>query len=216
MKLSMIPALALCVLMLAACAESTDPNRAISAATNKIQVNIEGMTCTGCSGSVVAAVQQIDGVTACSADPATGDVVVALADAADTDAKLLEVETLLQQLEDGKYKVKSITVSYPSRSEPSEPPAAAQPAGEEQSNAESDDQTFVHTSYKVTGMDCSGCSSQIVEAVKQVDGVLNVEADPMTGAVSVAFEDRFDDKRKTDEIKDVIAGLSEGKYSVSY
>ena len=148
---------------------------------------------------------------------------VALADDVDAGAKLLEIEAVLQELQEGKYKVKSITATYPANGEgtpteeaPSEEPAVEEPAADEQASTEPAEEAFVFTAYKVTGMDCSGCSSSIVEAVKAVDGVQTVKADHTTGKVEVAFDDRFDDKRKTDEIKDVIATLSDGKYDVSY
>ena len=225
MKLLTTSALALCLLVLVGCADGNAPDSeaaaTISAATNKVEANITGMDCSGCSSSVVAAVEAIEGVEAASADVATGDVKVALTDDADAGAKLIEIEKVLAGLEDGKYKVKNITATHategkaiPTEAPPTEEPAAEEPAGDEQASAETE--LFVMASYKVSGMDCSGCSSSIVEAVKQVDGVQKVEADHKTGAVSVAFEDRFDDKRKTDEIKDLIGGLSDGKYTVSY
>lgn len=227
MKTLLTSALALCLLIAVGCAEGNAPDPAASAvienATNKVEANIEGMDCSGCSSSVVAAVEAIEGVEAASADVASGDVKVALAEGADTDAKLLEIESVLQGLQEGKYTVKTITASYPANGEAEvskepvkEQPATEEPAAEEQAGSEQAEEVFVFTSYKVTGMDCTGCSSQIASAVKAVDGVHKVEVDHTTGKVQVAFEDRFDDKRKTDEIKDLIAGLSDGKYTVSY
>lgn len=227
MKLLTTSALALFMFVLVGCADGNAPSpetdAVIANATNKVEANIEGMDCSGCSGAVVAAVEAIDGVEAASADVASGDVKVALSDDVDTDAKLLEIESVLAGLQDGKYTVKTITATYPANGEAdlseelnsnepaTEEPADEEPASDEQANAS--DEVFVTASYKVTGMDCSGCSSSIVEAVKAVDGVQKVEADHTTGAVSVAFEDKYDDKVKADEIKNVIAGLSDGKYT---
>lgn len=220
MKTLLTSALTLCLLIAVGCAEGNAPNAeteaTIANATNKVELNIEGMDCSGCSGSVVAAVEAIEGVEAATADVASGDVAVALADGVDAATKGIEIEAVLQELQEGKYTVKSITASSPAEGEgtPSEEAPSEEPASDEQANAESDE-AFVFTSYKVTGMDCSGCSSQIVNAVKAVDGVQKVEADHATGKVEVAFDDRFDDKTKTDEVKAVIASLSDGKYTVS-
>lgn len=223
MKLFATSALALCLTLAIGCAEgnTTTPEAAtlIANATNKVEANIEGMDCTGCSGSVVAAVEQIEGVKAASADVATGDVKVALEDDADGEAKLKEIEAVLASLSEGKYTVIEINAftahqGDPETGEAQETAPAEEPTEDEQASTQ--EQVSVFASYKVKGMDCSGCSSQIVKAVEQVDGVQKVEADHMTGAVKVSFDDRFDDKKKTDEIKDLIASLSNGKYTVSY
>lgn len=228
MKLLATSALTLFLLIAVGCAEGNAPSSEtktiLANATNKVEANIEGMDCSGCSSSVVAAVEAIDGVEAASADVASGDVKVALADDADTDAKLLEIEAVLQDLQEGKYTLKSISAWHnPENSEVTKPappaseePAAEEATGDEQAGTEPVEEVFIFASYKVTGMDCSGCSSQIAKAVEQIDGVKQAEADHVTGAVKVSIEDRFDDKRKTDEIKDVIAALSDGKYTVSY
>lgn len=228
-----LPALALC-LMLTACADSTTPapDAEITEAANKVEANITGMTCTGCSGQVCDAVEKVAGVTKAWADPKTGQVTVALEDDADTDAALKEVQATIIGLSDGKYSINEIAYvssqtkacaegctkdccKTPAEDAPAEDAATDERATEEQAGTESTE-AFVFTSYKVSGMDCSGCSSQIVKAVEQVDGVKQIEADHVTGAVKVSIEDRFDDKVKTDEIKDLIAGLSNGKYTVSY
>lgn len=231
MKLLTPSALALCLLVFVGCAEGNAPSpetdTVIANATNKVEGNIEGMDCTGCSGSVMAAVEAIEGVTACHADVATGDLEIALKDDADSDAKLKEIKAVLTALEDGKYTVKTINVSIteveegtkgdaePTEESATEEPAAAAPAVDEQAS-EVAETTFVMTAYKVKGMDCSGCSGEIVKAVEAVEGVQEVKADHMTGTVKVAFADEAKaDEAKADEVKDVIAGLSDGKYTVS-
>ena len=235
MKLFTTAAVALCLFMFVGCdAADTEtpptPDTRIIDANNKVQANITGMDCTGCSGSIVAAIEKINGVTAAHADVASGDVIVALEDGIkDPEAVKAEIEATILGLSKGKYAVKTINVSIADVEDAAkdqalpaedpaavEEPAAQEPATDEQASTEPAEEAFVFTSYKVTGMDCTGCSSQIVKAVEQVDGVKQVEADHMTGAVKVSFEDRFDDKVKTDEIKGVIAGLSDGKYTVSY
>jgi copper chaperone CopZ len=226
MKTLLTAALTLSMLFAVGCADGNAPspetNAVMANATNKVAANIEGMDCSGCSSSVVAAVEAIDGVMAATADVATGDVEVALEDNADTDAKLEEIQTVLVGLQEGKYTVKTISASGAQKDKtadepkPAEEPAQDEPAGDKQAVTEPVEEAFVFTSYKVTGMDCSGCSGEIESAVKQVPGVVKVKADHMTGAVKVSITDDFDDKKKTDEIKDLIAGLSDGKYTVSY
>lgn len=113
MKLLATSALALCLLVTVGCADSsaptTDTAAAIENASNKVQANISGMDCTGCSGSVTAAVTGIDGVTACYVDLASGDVSVALADDADAEMKMDEIKTAITELSDGKFTVNTIT-----------------------------------------------------------------------------------------------------------
>ena len=220
MKLLATTALTLCLILLVGCADdnapSTETSATIANANNKVEANITGMTCSGCSGEVVAAVEDIDGVKAASADFETGDVKVALEDTADTDAKLKEIKSVLAGLSDGKYKVKTITATPPADSEPSptQQPDNQKSAADEQAGSEAT-QASAYTSYNVTGMHCDACSSQITEAVKVVKGVKQVNADYKTGKVEVAFEDQVDDKVKTGEVKSVIAGLSSGRYTVN-
>lgn len=116
MKMLTTAAVALCLLIFVGCDAADNqtpptPDTMITAATNKVQANILGMDCTGCSSSVEAAVAKIDGVTGCSADVKSGDVVVALKDDADAEAKKAEIEQVIASLSDGKYKVKTITVA---------------------------------------------------------------------------------------------------------
>ena len=204
------------------CSDTSSPTTTVLSATNKIEMNISGMDCTGCSSSICSAVEQVAGVTGAIADVKTGDVTIALEDRVDASEAKIEISKVILGLSDGKYKVNTITIEGGPNIEPTpalpatpnDTPTEESPADQEQVSSASEVQ--VVASYKVTGMDCSGCSSQIVAAVKAVDGVQKVEADHMTGAVRVSFDDRFDDKRKTDEIKDVISKLSNGKYSVSY
>lgn len=225
MKLLAASAMALC-LFFVGCAETSTsgPATELIEANNQVLANIEGMDCTGCSGSVCAALEQIDGVTMAHADHATGDVKVALSDdVQDPEAVKDAIQATLVGLSDGKYTVNEINTftkedaapatGEAEQTEPADEPAAEQADGDEQANAS--DTVYVTASYNVTGMDCTGCSSQIVRAVEKVDGVQKVEANHTNGSVKVAFADEFDDKVKIDEIKDVIAGLSNGKYTVS-
>lgn len=116
MKMLTTSALALCLLILVGCAEGNAPDaeaaNVISAANNKVEANISGMDCSGCSGSIIAAVEGIDGVTACMVDLKSGDVSVALTDEADAGEKMLEVEKTITSLSDGKFSINSLTVSH--------------------------------------------------------------------------------------------------------
>lgn len=218
MKTLLTSALTVCLLLAVGCAEGNAPDPAADAvianAANKVQANIEGMDCSGCESAVVAAVTAIDGVEAASADAATGDVAVALADDADKAAKLIEIEAVLQELQEGKYTVKSITATPTSEGQdtPNEEPVGDEPADEEQAGIETTD-LFV-AAYAVKGMDCSGCSKEIDFAVEDIEGVKQAKADHKTGTVIVAYEEGVTAESKENEVKAVIAGLSDGKYTV--
>jgi copper chaperone CopZ len=224
MKLLATSALTLCLLIAVGCAEGNAPDPSaesvIANATNKVEANIEGMDCSGCSSAVVAAVKGVDGVEAASADVASGDVKVALKEDVDATEKLLEIESVLQELQEGKYTVKSITASHPADSEgtPTEEPATEEPAEEEPAEEE---QASVETaeyfiaSYAVKGMDCSGCSTEVAFAVEDIEGVSKAKADHKTGQVMVSYEEGVAAETKEQEVKDVITGLSDGKYSVT-
>ncbi|MFK7788960.1 MAG: heavy-metal-associated domain-containing protein [Phycisphaeraceae bacterium] len=129
MKTLATTALALCLLVFIGCAEgnapSPDTEAAITNATNKVEANVTGMDCSGCSSSIASAVEGIDDVTACKVDLKTGDVSVALTDDADGSAKLLEVEKVIQGLSDGKFTVNTITLTTdnPETEVSPEPPA---------------------------------------------------------------------------------------------
>ena len=208
-------------LTLIGCADgSSAPNPEVLNASNKVEATVTGMDCSGCTGSVCSAVEQIAGVTGAQADLKTGKVTVALEDEADSAAISKEIESVISGLSDGKYTVtamhKDDNVDKPAEEEtaPAQDPTPSEDA--EQTSQVETDAVFVSTSYIVKGMDCSGCSGEIETAVKQVTGVTDVKANHMTGKVEVAFEDKFDDKKKTDEIKTVISKLGDGKYTVSY
>lgn len=224
MKTLATSALALCLLVLIGCAEGNAPSPDALAtfenANNKVEANVTGMDCTGCSGSIESAVADIDGVEAVMVDLASGDVKVALSDDAEAQAKMLEIEKTIQALSDGKFKVETITVSTEAEAEtkpveePStEEPASDEPASEEQASAE--DTSFEFTSYKVTGMDCAGCSKDVVFAVEDIEGVSKCEACHKSGTVKVAFKDGVTAEDKAKQIKTVITGLDDGKYAIS-
>lgn len=213
MKLLAAAALSLS-LALVGCGESNvnkpDPNLFTQA--NTATTKVEGMTCSACEGAVCSAIQKLDGVAAVTADAKTGEVKIALKEGA-----TLDLEAVKKAVTDGSAGEFKVTgdLKLPEPATPAQDPANNEPAPDDQAGIETD-KPSVFVSYKVSGMDCAGCSSQIVKAVEQIDGVQKAQADHATGSVQVAFDDRFDDKKKTDEIKDLIAGLSDGKYTVSY
>ena len=223
MKLLALSALALCFAIVGCGESASGPDADIMAATNKVEANVQGMTCSGCTGQVCSAIEnKVAGVTGAYADLKTGTVTIALEDDADTQAAAKEIETLIAGLSKGKYTVsdvKAITADdAPATDETTDEPADEQaPADDaDQANATDQDSIYILASYKVKGMTCDGCSGEVEEAVKQIAGVQTVKADHSIGTVVVKFDDRFDDKVKTDEIKDLIAGLSDGKYTVQY
>ena len=113
MKRLTTSALALCMLIFVGCADSTTPapNADIANATNKVEASVEGMDCVSCSGAIVSAVEDIEGVTGCHADAKTGAVQVALTNDADAEATKAEVEKVIAGLKDGKFTVSTIAVS---------------------------------------------------------------------------------------------------------
>lgn len=164
MKLFTTSALALCMLVLIGCAEgdATSPEAAdkIANASNKVQANITGMDCTGCSSSVVAAVEAIDGVEAASADVASGDVTVALKDDADAEVAKAEVEKVIAELQDGKYTVKTIMVST----------AAADDHGHDHPHAEGECCGSCKADKK-EGECCGTCKADKTQAEKVIETV---------------------------------------------
>ncbi|MEM9348406.1 MAG: copper ion binding protein [Planctomycetota bacterium] len=192
MKLLATSALALCLMVMIGCAEGNTPSAdaaaTIEAATNKVEANVSGMDCTGCSGSIEAAIAQIDGVTAATADVKTGDVKVALADDADTDATKAEIEKVIAGLSDGKFTVENIEVSIAAVEEDqveSEGETEASETTEEtQADAAGDGTVFV-----VSGMSCSACSDKVTKAVSEIEGVESVSVCHKSGKCSVVGAD---------------------------
>jgi copper chaperone CopZ len=131
MKSLATTALAICLLVIIGCAEGTAPapetTATIAEATNKVEANISGMDCSGCSSSVTTAVNGVEGVTACAVDLKTGDVSVALADDADVEAAKANIEAAIASLSDGKFTVNTIAVSTADdAADDAETPAEAQ------------------------------------------------------------------------------------------
>ncbi|MEM6257135.1 MAG: copper ion binding protein [Planctomycetota bacterium] len=191
MKLLATPALALCLMVMIGCAEGNTPSAdaaaTIEAATNKVEANVSGMDCTGCSGSIEAAIAQIEGVTAATADVKTGDVKVALADDADSEAAKAEIEKVIAGLSDGKFTVENIIVSTATveedqgESQGSEGETEASETAEEtQADAAGEGAVFT-----VAGMTCSACSDKVTKAVSEIEGVESVSVCHKSGKCSV-------------------------------
>lgn len=214
MKLLLAPALALCLAVIG-CAETgpSEPSAEITAATNKVEATVEGMDCSGCTGEVCAAVEQIAGVTGAHADLKTGKVSVALADDADAEAAKAEVEKVIAGLSDGKYTVNTINAISPNQD--AEPADAEGDTDTEPVSRIDESTVYTVASYKVDGIHCAGCSGEIESAVEQVAGVNSVKADHKTGTVVVAYDENTDEGAKSKEVKALIAGLSDGKYTVA-
>ncbi|MBX2851110.1 MAG: cation transporter [Phycisphaeraceae bacterium] len=221
MKLLTTSALALCLAVMIGCAEGNAPSPDALAtfenANNTVEANVTGMDCTGCSGSIESALTSIKGVEAAMADVASGDVKVALADDVDAEAVKAEIEQAIAGLSDGKFKVQTIAVSTAGddhghdHADEEEEGGNEENAGDEQASAE--DTALEFTSYKVSGMDCSGCSTEVAFAVEDIEGISKAKADHKTGTVIVAFDEGVSSDDKREQIKTVIAGLSDGKYT---
>ena len=215
------PALALTFsLGLIGCAESSSgPDAAIAQASNKVQANIAGMDCGGCTSSVCTAVEQVAGVTGAHADLKTGKLTVALEDGADAEAAAKEIETVVAGLSKGKFTISDITTTTATDdAAPAEDDAdpAQEPAedAEQASTVEHETHLVSAHTYKVDGMDCTGCSGSIEEAVQQIAGVKNVKANHEDGLVVIAYDSTIDEEAKEKEVKAVIAALSGGKFTV--
>ena len=59
------------------------------------------------------------------------------------------------------------------------------------------------TTIKITGMSCSGCENRVQNALKNIDGVEEVEADHTTGTVKITAKDEVSE----DAIKEKITDL---------
>ena len=65
------------------------------------------------------------------------------------------------------------------------------------------DEQMSETTIKITGMSCSGCENRVQNALKNIDGVEEVEADHTTGIVKVAAKSEVSE----DVIKEKITDL---------
>ncbi len=196
MKLFTNSALALCLLIMIGCADSDTPSAETDAlianASSKVEANVSGMDCTGCSYGIESALAEVTGVTAAKANHATGEIEVALADDADAEAAKAEIEKVLGVLSNGKYTVNTIAVSTkadaeaeaaeePATEEPADgEPASEEPAAEEQASAD-----LEQTLFTVTGMSCQHCSSKVTKALAEVDGVESVYVCHKSGTATV-------------------------------
>lgn len=59
------------------------------------------------------------------------------------------------------------------------------------------------TTIKVKGMVCGGCENRVKNALSQIDGVENVEANHETGIVKVNADEKVTKETMTDVIKDL-------------
>lgn len=196
MKLLAGSALMFC-LAIVGCADTsggTDP--ANFADTTKVaSTQVEGMTCSGCEGSVCAALKEIDGVKDVKADAKTGEVMIALEDGAKLDTQAVQAAIADLNFTSADIKLpegfcpKGCTKdcckpadedATPDDTTPKEPVTDDQASTETQTEG-----PFYVANYKVTGMDCGGCEWTINTALAKLDGVKACKADAKTGNVEL-------------------------------
>ncbi|MEM7625734.1 MAG: heavy metal-associated domain-containing protein [Planctomycetota bacterium] len=66
----------------------------------------------------------------------------------------------------------------------------------------------------ISGMDCSGCASQVCAAVESVAGVAGSTANLEAGKLTIGLKDGVDTIAAMAEIEKIITGLSNGKYAM--
>lgn len=208
MKLFVAPLLALS-LVLVGCGESAstdtdaDTNARVMNASNRVEAQVDGMTCTTCSGAICDAVNEIEGVTGATADVMTGHVVVALEDDADAEAALAAIQGAIADL-GGQYTVSEIHTVTPDADAPTHDdmqgeggmPDDAQPMPEVGSDtaaqampeileAQEVPEGVMVVSYTVSGMHCSACAAAIGTEIEKIEGVRGYAADVQAGTISV-------------------------------
>lgn len=70
---------------LAACSRTED---VATMAARSAEFTVEGMTCTGCEGTIATAVKDLEGIETCQASFETGKVVVVYAPARTDEARI--------------------------------------------------------------------------------------------------------------------------------
>lgn len=60
--------------------------------------------------------------------------------------------------------------------------------------------TSMQKEMRVSGMSCEGCESAVAAALRQVDEVVDVDADHRTGKVSVRLRSEVDDASLAEKI----------------
>ena len=233
--MKLFAATALCLsLALAGCGESTSTSgdatlQDIASAPNRVEANISGMDCTGCSGSVCNMAEGIAGVTGAHADPGTGEVILALSEDADHDAVVAAFEEQVVAMSGGeKYTVNTINTvtAEEATEEPAEEEAAPAEEAVEEAAEEAADAgdaaegevvfTGTRVQANISGMDCSGCSGSVVATCQQIQGVANATADHESGDVVLALEDEADAQAVIAAFQAQVTAMAGGeKYTVN-
>lgn len=60
--------------------------------------------------------------------------------------------------------------------------------------------TSMQKELRVPGMGCEGCENSVATALRQLDEVVDVDADHRTGKVSVRLRAEVDDARLADKV----------------
>ena len=190
MRLLAASMLMVCLVFVGCAENATEVSAEIANASNKVEANVDGMTCSGCTGEVCAAVEGIAGVTGAHADVKTGKVSVALEDGVDTEAKMQEIETVIAGLSDGKYKVSAVVDASDSTQTPADKDdEQMQENGEEPQADATHGDTVYAASYDVKGMTCTACSNKVTQAVTAVEGVESAYVCYKSGTCSVVAAD---------------------------
>ncbi len=194
MKLFAAPALCLCLLLIAACADTapTEPGISITDANTTVEANVEGMDCTGCSGGICSALKEVDGVADAHADHKTGKLVVALNDDADAAAAAKEIETVVAGLSKGKYTISGVEVVTKDEAEEKAPADDETPADDEDTSAADHQHHEGGAVYTVTGMTCETCSGKVTEAVTALDCVESAYVCHKSGTCTVTAAEGHD------------------------
>jgi len=58
-------------------------------------------------------------------------------------------------------------------------------------------------SFKVAGMVCEGCEKRVKNALKNIEDVVEIEADYNTGSVTLKYNDKIDVELVKETIEDI-------------
>lgn len=112
----------------------------------RIEIPIYGMMCSGCSGTIVKALQRIEGVKRAVVNPATEHAHIWY------DPRTVRVVNLYQAIKEAGYRTGTSTLRL-----------------------------------RIQGIYCSGCITQIEEALKKVPGVATATLNPATEEVTIEY-----------------------------
>jgi P-type Cu+ transporter len=156
----------------------------------KVFINVGGMTCSACSGTVTNCLSSLDGVKEAKVSLVTERAEVHF------DPAIITAEQLVEEIEDVGFDASMVS--------PPQIDGVTHKTSRAKDVTESDGKKQRKAFIMVGGMTCSNCSNTVNNALEAVDGVLHCKVSLVTERAEVVYNpDIVTPEQLAEEVEDV-------------